>query len=298
MRILRFLGLGAIAALPLGSAAGAAGAAEPIAIVYSLTGKASFAAPHAGRRSLRLFDRLPAGTTLEAGPRSRLALAFVNGLRYELGERSRARLGPRGLASRIGLVRPLSPLPAHLLPIAARDHPGPRAAAIRVRAEEISGLYPLGGAAVLVETTVLRFRPVAGATRYRIAVQDGRGRTVFAATVESPPVKVPAGKLRAGLTYSWTVQTVDRPGPIARGEAELVTLDAGVARAREKARKMLVAEGPDSLQLLAEIDRSLGLLLEARDELGAALREKPGDPVLREALARIEMRLESVDDSG
>lgn len=299
MSIPRFLGLVAVALLPLGFAAGAAGAAEPIAIVYSLTGKASFAAPHADRRSLRLYDRLPAGTTLEAGPRSRLELAFLNGLRYELGARSRARLGPRDLASRSGLVRPIPatpPLP-WLSSISAKDRPGARAGAVRIRSESIAGLYPRRDATTLAQETVLRFQPVAATPRYRVEVQDDRGRAVFATETAEAAVRLPAEILQPGLRYRWTVSTVERAGPVARGEAEIVTLDTGVARAREEARKMLVAEGPDSLQLLAEIDRSLGLLLEARDEMEAALREKPGDPGLREALARIEMRLGSVDDS-
>jgi len=299
MRIPRFLGLAAAAALPLGLAS-VAGASEPIAIVISLTGKASFAAPHADRRSLRLYDRLPAGTTLEAGPRSRLALAFLNGLRYELRGHCRVTLRPNGLGAGTGSLRALPPFPSllGLSPILAKDRPGPRAGAVRIRAEEISGLYPRDGATVPARAAFLRFQTVAGAKGYRIAVQDGQGRTVFETTVESPPVQVPARKLRAGLSYSWTVQTVDRPGPIARGEAELVILEADAAKAREEARKRLGAEGPGFLPLLAEIDRRLGLLREAREELGAALRENPGDPALREALAEIDTRLGYVDDPG
>ncbi|HEX9941060.1 MAG TPA: hypothetical protein VGG03_03520 [Thermoanaerobaculia bacterium] len=301
MSILRILGLGALATMPLYAPAEAtrAKAPEPVAIVYSLAGEASLAAPNAARRTLRRFDRLPARTTVEVRPRSRLALAFMNGLRYELGERSRVTLGPKGLASRTGLVRALPRLPPlpRLSPISEEDNPGPRAGAVRIRAERIAGLYPRRGAATLAGKTTLVFQPLKNAGGYRIEVHDGQGRTVFRTDTESPPIKVPAGALRPGLSYQWTVRTLNRPGAVASGEAEFVTLSQNAARMREKTREVLEAEGPGSLPLLAEIDCGLGLLLEAREELRTALDGVSGDPALREVLAEIERRLEDKDDS-
>ena len=235
---------------------------------------------------------------MEVGQESRLALAFVSGLRYELREGSRVRLGAKDLTSRTGTVRRLPAVPPlpQLPPIAPQDRPGLPSGAPRIRGEPIKGLYPRRGAAVLANATVLYFQPVTGASRYRIEVQDRENQTVFQTELESSPVKVPAGTLRPGNNYRWTVRTLDRPGAIARGEAELVTLGEQASRTREKARQSLAAEGAGSLPLLAEIDRSLGLLLTAREELRAALDGKPGDPALRQALAEIEERLEDEDD--
>jgi hypothetical protein len=302
LSIVRILTLGSLAVALLIAAAGPAAAAapRPVAIVYSLTGEASLTAPGVAGRPVRLFDRLSAGTIVEAGPGARLALAFMNGLRFEMGEGSRVKIGPQGLASQAGPVRALPrvpPLP-RLSSIAAKDRPGPRAGAVRIRAKGIEGLYPRSGAAALADGAVLRFQPIAGVRSYRIEVQDRQGRIVFRTDAESPPVEVPAGKLDPGLSYLWTVRTLDLTGAVARGEAALVTLDEEASQAREKARKILAAEGPDSLPLLAEIDRSLGLLLEAREELKAAMIEKPGDSALREALAEIETLLEYEDDPG
>ena len=273
-----------------------AAAAEPVAMVYLLAGEASLTAPVP--RPVRLFDRLPAETKVEVGPGSRVALAFVSGLRYELGERSQVTIGRKDLVSRTGLVRTLPPVPAflRLSPIAKGDRPGPRAGAVRIRAERITGLYPRGGAAVLPGEIFLRFQPVMGAGRYRIEVQDDQGRTVFEADSESPPVKLDSETLRPGLRYRWTVRTLDRPGPVARGDAELVVLGEDVARTREETRKILKAEGPGSLPLLAAIDHSLGLWLEAREELRAALDRKPRDPGLQQALSEIEIQLEREHD--
>jgi hypothetical protein len=292
MRNLCILGLIVLLSVPAGAAARTA---EPVAIVYSLIGKASIMAPVP--RPLRLFDCLPTGTILEVGPDSRLAIAFVSGRRYELGK-SRVILGPEDFASFNGTVRSLPRLPPLLLsPIAAEDRPGPRAGAVRIRAERITGLYPHRGAAVLPEKIFLRFQPVMGAGRYRVEVHDEQGQAVFRTDVEAPPVKLPVESFRAGLVYRWTVRTLDRPGAVARGDAELIILDEKSARKREKAREILELEKPDSLLLLVEIDRSLGLLLEARDELREALDRKPRDSGLQQALSEIEIQLERENDT-
>jgi hypothetical protein len=273
-----------------------AGPREPVAIIYQVSGEALRVAP--GRSPLHLFDRLPAETTLELAPGSRLAIAFVTGKRYEISGPARATLGKGDLAATSAGVRSLPPVPPlpRLAAIAADDRPGLKAGAVRIRAERITGLYPRRGAVTLAGETVLQFQPVTGAREYRVEVQDGQGRTVFRTDAGSPPVKVPTGTLRPGHRYSWMVRTLDRPGAVARGEADLVTLGQDAARVREEARKVLAAEGPGSLPLLAEIDQSLGLLLEAREDLRTALDHEPAGPALREAFAQIAMRLEEAND--
>jgi hypothetical protein len=278
------------------SQAATAGPREPVAIIYRITGEALRVAP--GHSPLHLFDRLPAETTLELSPGSRLAIAFVTGKRYEISGPARVTLGKGDLAAKSGGVRPLPSVPPlpRLAPIAEAEEPGPTAGAVRIRAERIAGLYPRRGVAVLADDAVLRFQPVLGAGKYRIEVQDGQGRTAFQTDAESPPVQVPAGRLRAGHRYSWMVRTLDRPGAVARGEADLVTLSEDAARARQETREILESEESGSLPLLAEIDHSLGLLLEAREDLRAALGGEPANPALRKALSEIEMQLEEADD--
>ncbi|HEX4963492.1 MAG TPA: hypothetical protein VF173_21870 [Thermoanaerobaculia bacterium] len=301
MRILRLLYLGALLTAALYVAAGwaEAGAPQPIAVVYSLTGETTLALPDTPRRPLRLFDRLPAGAALEVGPSSRLALGFMNGVRYELGKGSRVTLGAKDFTSRIGPVRTLTrvpPLP-RLEPIAEDDHPGSGGGAVPIRGEAIDGLYPRRGAAVLAEKAILlRFQPVSCAGKYRVEVEDSQGNVKFATETEASEVVLPKEALHPGQRYRWTVSTVDRPGPVARGAADLVTLSEDAAQAREKARKTLEAEGSLSLPLLAEIDRGLGLWLEAREDLRKAIESGPADSELREALAGIERRLEDEDD--
>jgi tetratricopeptide (TPR) repeat protein len=154
------------------------------------------------------------------------------------------------------------------------------------------GLYPHHGAAALAGEAILRFQPVPGADRYRIEVQDGQGHVVFETETATSEVRLVAGALEPGVRYRWTVCTVERAGPVAQGEAELATLPRDVAEAREALRKGIEAAGDgDSLALLAAVDRSLGLLAEAREELRTALQSSPEDAALAEALAELERRL-------
>jgi hypothetical protein len=291
MSILCILSLVVLVAMPV------AGASQPVAIVYSLSGEASLAAPTG--RHLRLFDRLPSRATVEVGPGSRLALAFASGLRYEMEEGSRATLGTTDFASRSGPVHPLSrvpPLPC-LAPIAEDDQPGPRAGAVRIRAERISGLYPRRGAAIIAGEAVLRFKPVEKGGPYRVEVQDDEGQVVFRVDVEAPLVKVPGRALLPGARYYWTVRTLNRAGSVVRGEADFVALPKDAARAREELRAAVAAEGNgESLALLAAIDRSLGMQLEARKELQAALERSPGNAALDEELAALDQQLEEDGD--
>lgn len=276
--------------------ADAGGAGEPVAIVYALRGPAMQTAP-GEPRPLRLLDRLPAGAVLRVGEGSRVCLAFASGRRYELNGGSRARLGATDLAFRSGRILSLPLVPTALLLLAIRreDRPGPRAGAVRVRTERVRGLYPRAGAAILPDPVVLRFEPWEGAVRYRVEVQDSQGRPVFRSDPEGATVRLPAGTLAPGARYAWTVRTLDRPGVMARGEADFRVLPIEAARMREEVRAALAAEGDASLVLLAEIDRGLGLLAEAREELRGALRTLPASAPLRAALADVERRLEESD---
>jgi len=281
------------------SAEGTRESAGPVALAYWLKGEATLAVPSEERRPLRLFDRLPAGATLEVGPGSRLALAFANGRRYELGERSRATLGPADLSLRSGPVRSLRSVPPllRLLPIAEEEGPGLRAGAVRIRAERIAGLYPRGWAAALAGATVLRFNPVDGGGKYQIEIQNRQGNAVFMQETAITEVTVPAGLLKPGMRYDWTVRTVERVGPVARGEAGFVTLPADIAEAREALRRAVGREeGDPSQALLADIDLGLGMLVEARDELRLALGGTSEDAALRAVLADLERKLQDDDD--
>jgi hypothetical protein len=264
--ILRALACGLL--LPAVSIA-AAGPNESVAIIYQVSGETLRSAPGRSPEPLRLFDCLPAGAILELKSGSRLALAFATGKRYELTGPARATLGKEDLAARSGGVRPLSSVPPlRLSPIAEGEHPGPTAGAIRIRGDEIQGLYPDRGARALASAVVLRFAGIEGAQRYWIEVEDGQGKVVYSAETASSELSLPADALRPGVSYHWSVRTIDRSGPVARGEGDFATLDAETARMREELRRFVERAGDGEItSLLAGVDRELGLLAEARAEL-------------------------------
>jgi hypothetical protein len=227
-------------------------------------------------------------------------LVFSNGQRYELGGAASATTGTASLASSAGSVRKLESLPPlpRFQPIAGNTQAGPRPGAVRIRGAEITQLYPNLGATTLADGTVLRFAPTTDASRYRVEVDAESGTRVFEVDAQSPAVTISPGLLTPGTRYFWQVRTLDRVGQVARGTAEFITLGVDAARART-ALKTAVDASADvtSLALLAEVDRNLGLLMEARDEFRAAVARAPGQADLRQALERLEQRLAERDQS-
>ena len=286
--------LAALTAAP-GPSSAAGPTKAPAAIVYTLSGAATQVGPTPSRHSIGLFDCLSAGAVLEVAPGARLSLAFASGKRWLLGGGARVTLGAKDLKSRIGDVRALPDVPTlpPLAPIREDDHAGTLAGAVRIRAERITGLYPRQGTAALAGAAVLRFAPADGGGKYRVEVQDRRGNVVFGAATAATEVSLPAGLLKPGLRYHWTVRTLERAGPVATGEADFATLAAKIAGQREKLRRAVESAGESAaLALLAEVDRGLGLLAEARDELRTAIQSSPGDAALAKALEDLEQRLD------
>ncbi len=267
----RILIVGVLLFMPLPVETAEAGASKPVAIVYALKGEALVA--DAFRRPLRSLDRLPAGTTLKVGSSSRLTLAFTNGRRYEMGPGSRATLGNEDLASKAGPVQSLPRFPPFplLAPIAKDDHPGPNPGAASIRGEEIEILSPKNGSSTLAGATHLHFRPVGGATRHQVEIENARGTVIFHVVTETSTVSVPAGVLRPGARYHWTVKALDRPGPVASGTAYFITLSRKEAEVRERLRKAVEAAGDDGARaLLDAVDHDLGLTSEVPEDLEEA----------------------------
>jgi hypothetical protein len=268
---------------------------SPVAIVCAVVGTASVTVSAAGKTTpLRLFEWVADGSVIEVARGSQLTLVFSSGARYELGETAKATAGTTSLASSAGPVRELEAVPPFptVLPITASARTGPRYGAVRIRGATLTHLYPHGDAATLADSAALRFAPVSDASRYSVEVETESGTSVLRVETQSPSVSISPGILKPGAKYYWQVGTLDRIGQAARGAAEFVTLSAEAASRRAALKQSLEAAGDAaSLALLAEIDRSLGLLIEAREEFRAALAKAPGDVSLRSALERLEQDL-------
>lgn len=277
----------------LGSAAPSA-SDEAAALVVSATGQLIVAGA-SGRdsRPLRVFDWIPAGAIVRSGAQSGAVLALASGRRYDVGSDTSVRVDPESLEVLAGRCREqgrVAPLP-RLAALSAAARPGTRAGALRIRGRRIRDLYPAGEAAVPAEAAALRFSPLPGIARYTVEIDDEAGESVFRGETVDPVIAVPPGTLKPGARYQWLVRGASAQGP-ARGEAEFATLEANAAAARARLRTSLEgAEDAASLALLAEVDRGLGLLREARDTFARALEASPGDQALREAVERVEAQL-------
>jgi hypothetical protein len=202
-----------------GASLRAARLAEPVAIVYQVSGTAS-ATTNGTTTPISLFARLPAGAVIRTSADAKVTLAFSNGNRCEVGPSARTTLMANDCVSSHGTVRRLSPVPhLPLVPRTVVDATKEKGyAAVRVRANEIRDLYPHAGTSTLADETILRFSVPNDAEHY-VKAMDQNGRTIFESTTRLGNVRVPTGLLRPGTRYSWTVRTLVPSGQTEAGSS-------------------------------------------------------------------------------
>jgi hypothetical protein len=134
-------------------------------------------------------------------------------------------------------------------------------------------LYPNSNQAVLSDSVILRYSAVRQALRYRAVIMDEKRHAVFDKETATTEITVPVGVVSPGSHYHWQIATIGK-GPVNQGYGEFTALPADIAQERALFKENLAKKGdPESLALIAAIDRALGLLLEARNEFMAALRK-------------------------
>ena len=244
------------------------------------------------RIKLKLFEWLKPGQQVETASRSSVILAFVNGDRYEIREKSLANVQETTLKALSGTVQKLAPVPAmiKIAPIAKGEKAGIRSAAARFRGnldrlKPIPNLYPSEGAAVLAEAATLRFDPVEGCEKYDVRIETETVINILSVTTTSTEVKVPAGILRSGGTYRWRVRTMDAVKEAMSASAAFMTLTEENARVRTSLKAQAERSNDDSLiALLAILDHSLGLRREACQEMLTVTQHAPPNEAVKLAL--------------
>jgi hypothetical protein len=261
----------------------------PAAVIAALGGPATMTDASGNAQPAHVFDWVNPGTTLETGAGAVLTLAFANGRRYEMREKARLTVVAAGATNLSGPVRPLAPLPPmpKLPAVAPGSGASIQSGAVRVRSIAVVSecRYPREGYTMLADRAVLRFKAPAAA--YRVEILDDSGNTIFQAETSSAEVAVPAGKLRAGVHYSWRLRASDASGTI-RDRAEFTTLSDDEAARRVTFMAGFPERDADTLELLAQVDLRLGLLLDARDELRDAMAHSPHSDRVEKLLHEIE----------
>jgi len=268
------------------SQASAAPSALSVAIVAGLSGQATVRANGEVARTLRLFDRLEAGATIETGDDSVVVLVFRGGERAQIGRGSRGRVEATRIAPLQGTVTALasvSPVPL-VAPVRAA---GTTITAVRIRAGGIAVRGPAHGVTTRPDHTVLYFDPVAAAARYEVEIEAPDATVVYRTESDASQVAVPAGVLQAGSDYRWRVRTRGATGFALSGEGHFSTLSYEAGTARERLRASL-ATIDGAAALLAEVDWTLGLWPEA---LEGFRRTGADDAVIANRIAAIERRL-------
>ncbi len=270
-------------------------AQEPAAaVVISLEGNVTVTTGSGAAVPARVFDWLKAGTAIETGPGSHVALALGNGQRFEVQESSRATVEAQTVQEVSGTLRRLAPAPPipRLAAIEGGPPAGGRAGAVRLRGPQIRNCYPGARASVLADQAILRFDPADEVREYLIEVEDADGASVYRTRTTAVTVPLAPGLLAPGATYLWRATGVGGEPP-PRCEAEFRVVPAKDAKEREAYRAAAQQEGGvEPLLMLAELDRRMGLAFEARSGLMAVKARFPDlTAAQREVLARVEERL-------
>jgi hypothetical protein len=265
------------------------GGEERTAIVCFVEGKAWVSDPGAKeQKEIELFDWLKIGETVETGAEARLVVAFSTGDRQEVGEKTKAAVGPAGFTSVSGSVKKLSPTPVmpKIVSLSQESKPGSRMSGIRLRGgkQEISDLYPGNGASIFADEAVLTFSHLGKAERFRVELEDELGNNILSIETTSPQVAVSPGILKSGANYYWSVRTLEKDKPSAVVDAEFSTITEEEARTLRAFRSQAFqSEDATELLLLAEIDLTLGLRKEACEALQAALSLSPDNEKIKKA---------------
>lgn len=228
---------------------------------------------------LRLFDRLGEGTVVATGVDSRASLLWIDGRRFDLGPSSEVAIGAEGIEARRGTAEEREPVAvlADVAPIlGAAGNTRPLATRLRAGTTAPALLEPPEGGALLADAPVLVFAGTPAATSYVVTVEDRSGE-VYRVETEATEVRLPAGVLAPGRTYSWEVASIvdDRVG--AKSGAIVTTIDEATGRRRAAALEALEASAdPVHALIAADLDRTLGLRREACERL-RSVRSEDGD---------------------
>lgn len=288
----------------------AVAAADPVAVVASVTGRVEVVAARGGAARPAAFGRpLERGDRVSAGKGGGATLLLADGSVVTLAERASITLGGHTAPARSAAVP--GEVFAHVSQFATAGSRQTGLVTLADMRSDADAGAPLllspRNTTVLDDAPALHWRAVPGATRYRVRLVPAGGEEAWARDV--PPgakgelsLAYPAGepRLAPGATYEWEVVALDEKGTLRREGAALKTLPAE-AGAGVRANLARIAEGAGGEQaaaarfLAGSYLTGLGLYDEAARQFEALAALAPGTPEPHEALGNLYLKVGASD---
>lgn len=282
--------------------------------LIAATGRVEIRHPGQPARKGARFSPLRAGDVVGVGPGSAAELVlFANGARFSLPAGSAAQVRLQSLTPRSGPA----PTPQRPIPLAyvrAIRRPPPLYSSsqrqmlgtvVRSSDELDTGpRRPTPVGAVRPGPVTLRWSGEVQEPNWHLQINDGR-RFFYEKRLSSDlhEFTVPAGTLRPGQTYVWSVTAVDgiHNGPRCAALLRVLTPEeaATMTQLEQETKSLRVAAPDDSapLLLLAQAYERLDMQSEARDAYQELLRLQPASEDARAGLAALEKRIAALQRS-
>lgn len=283
--------LGAVLSASLGQANASAPAAV-VAKLYVLSGDVTVSTPARGERPARLMVELEEGTTVTVGANAKPRITFLKtGERAQLAPNSKVKI----LGNKVSLLKGAKPTDLPKIPIRVAQHGSgasvSRPAATLARGDKLE-ISLMGGFRSLPEE--LRWRPVEGATTYRISIKEVESRIVSVFYAEGERTDFPVSKLdvKRGLNYELAVEAINANLAVIKTgstffriltEEEVTDLN----RLESKAG-LLDLDDPSELLVLADLYEEFMLDADALGAYRKLMTTKPRNEQIDSAIQRIE----------
>jgi hypothetical protein len=271
--------------LPAAALLAAAAAAEPVAMVTDLEGKA-WAEAGGGKEAVGILYEIEAGTRVQVEPGARLVAVYLKG-GEEFSFRGPASAvfgsgGPEALSGEKPRAR--GALPAGRINLSPAGRRALVQSAVVMRGGKAGSrirLLTLNGSRSLDAQPEFRWQAVEGARQYQVEIMDDAGRTVFEAAAQGASLRLPDElRLEEGVPYTWAVSTRLPDGRKYSNSGDF-SLASGALRA-EAAALRPPADAPVSARVAyAAWLEQVELRDEARRYWKAIAAERRDDPRIR-----------------
>ena len=287
--------------------------ADPVAVIAAVKGKVEVTSARGGTAQRAAFGRsLERGDRLSVGAGSAATLFFNDGNVIELAEKSSLTVSGK-VAGKPGAgtgAAPAAGLPSDVYASVSKFVAGGSRETGLVAQSELRSapaeqntpfLIAPRRTAILADRPTFSWRPVTGATRYRVTISSADKGELWTREVDGRSLAWPedAAAIGAG-DYLWEVEALSDLKSVRKESSVFQVLSTEQAAAvrgnLEKIRGSAGGDDSAAAQFLAGSYLSgLGLYLDATEHFGALSRLSPSSPAPHEALGTLYTKVGLMD---